>query len=190
MLLQYGYSCLHCACRGDGKEAIISLLLSRGADVNVRSSSGYTPIHLSCRERNGHHVTSMLLECPLIEMNAQDKWGRTPLHWSCRGNNFENALLLLEHGAAVDLKDCDGQTADKYLDPSYHPAANICKLFRWNRRKSFLKFVSGCFSAVEPSTTEQQQHHNPALMGLSHDDATAWKLFGDMLFVREICSYV
>ena len=65
------------ACQ-NGHEAIVSLLLEKGADVNAKNNDGWTPLHWA--SENGHEaIVSLLLEKG-ADVNAKDNDGETPLH--------------------------------------------------------------------------------------------------------------
>jgi ankyrin repeat protein len=103
------------------------LLITYDADVNAPEISGedlsaQTPLHVACR------VTATSL--PLVQAllgkgayrNGIDSWGRTPLMWAATSGHPEIAKLLLERGAAVNVRDThknnEGHSA---LMLTYHP---------------------------------------------------------------------
>jgi ankyrin repeat protein len=145
-----GKTPLHCACGYNGRESIvswggetplhnaswkghesvISLLLEKGADVNVKDNDGKTPLHCACGYNGcespillvgetplhkaswkGHEsVISLLLENG-ADVNINDKDGKTPLHYACGYNGCESIVsLLLEKGADIEAKDKSGWT--------------------------------------------------------------------------------
>jgi ankyrin len=80
-----GWTALHwAACHGD--EALVRLLLARGADINVRTASEFDPPDAR---------SSVSDECPL----------KTPLFAAAAGGRLAVARLLLDHGADLKLND-------------------------------------------------------------------------------------
>lgn len=95
----------------DGTPGIISLLLERGATVNVADVMGRTPIHMACAggalnfqeiyKAGGNH-----------QLRVKDKLQRTVFHWAaqhCWPEVLES--LIAELGTdLIDEKDIDGWT--------------------------------------------------------------------------------
>lgn len=94
-----------------GTTEIISLLLQRGATVNVRDAMGRAPIHISCvggalsfREvykAGGNH-----------NLREKDNWGRTVFHWAAQ-HGLPEVLedLVTELGTElINEPDVDGWT--------------------------------------------------------------------------------
>lgn len=81
----HGMSALHFAVRR-GNEGMVDLLLRAGANPNVPSSRGFTPLALACKF--GHTgVAEQLLAHPLLRPNAlvtaDSEQRMTPLLWAC-----------------------------------------------------------------------------------------------------------
>jgi ankyrin len=97
---------LHFACFR-GEPEIARLLLDCGAQVNVKSHKGETPLHLVSRGDydsldDGVRVAELLLERG-TDVNALDKSGWTPLHSASNFGKHEIARVLLSHGAKVNF---------------------------------------------------------------------------------------
>ena len=94
----------------DRDSEIVTFLIKAGADVNVQSNFGNTPLHFAAGFNNPEVVT-LLLEAG-ADLNAQSlfKSGHTPLHFAAGFNNPEVVTLLLEAGADVKAKDEYGRT--------------------------------------------------------------------------------
>ncbi len=85
--------------------AVAQLLIRRGANINVRTQTGETPLHYAVL-KSAPQVVALLLERgadPSARHNAH--W--TPLHYALvhSGPDFRSsALALIERGAAVDAQ--------------------------------------------------------------------------------------
>lgn len=110
-------SSLHYAARQNSLE-ILSLLLSRGAEVNITSAAGLTPLHFAARfkiaERSGEEERGEEVVDPGIamlvehgaEINKKDKFGLTALHYaSMRGNTTATEQLTRYPHTDLELGD-------------------------------------------------------------------------------------
>lgn len=87
-----------------------SLLLDRGASIDLRDFAGSTPLHYACL--NGKPATAALLVDRGADREARDNQGRTPLmlailgdaKWdaACGGRQNEVAALLIDRGVDVN----------------------------------------------------------------------------------------
>lgn len=75
---------------------VITLLLSKGADINRQAKDETTPLHVAAQEGCGDAV-SLLLEKG-AEINARDSQGRTPLKRAELWHQNAVAELLRQHG--------------------------------------------------------------------------------------------
>ena len=122
---------LYLAARFGGAKTIKMLLLA-GADVNQRTATGQTALHIACTTRDGsqqtrnlslnkktsYHVKETKPLRILIEKGAHvniiDDYGKSPLHYAAKCGNSFFVSILLEHGANVYLKDNAGMTVLEY----------------------------------------------------------------------------
>lgn len=86
----------------------VSLLIEKGADVNLRDSNGYAPLHSAARNRNGPIVE--LLAKNKADVNAPDSGGFTPIFYAAARNHVPTIDTLVKLGANVDAKDGNGIT--------------------------------------------------------------------------------
>ncbi|XP_005144086.1 ankyrin repeat domain-containing protein 22 isoform X1 [Melopsittacus undulatus] len=127
---------LICACK-QGNNRIVSYLLKRNADVNLRNKKDRTCLHYAVRKRftfldyvliiilmpvmligyllmvsktkQNENLIKMLLRSG-ADVNATDFSGSTALHYACKMNNQAVIPLLLQAHADTSLKNQDGET--------------------------------------------------------------------------------
>jgi F-type H+/Na+-transporting ATPase subunit beta len=97
-----GVTALHWAAT-TGDEPLLTFLLSRGADKNVKDLWGMTPLHHAVLMRQPAMVRLLLAHG--ADINAEDTTGFTPLHHAVLRNSLEVAKLLLVKGANVQAAD-------------------------------------------------------------------------------------
>ncbi|XP_064923495.1 ankyrin repeat domain-containing protein 22 isoform X3 [Columba livia] len=91
---------LICACK-KGNNQIVSYLLKRNANVNLRNKVSKT--------KQNENLIKMLLRAG-ADVNATDSSGCTALHYACEMRNQEVIPLLLEAHADTSVKNQDGET--------------------------------------------------------------------------------
>jgi ankyrin repeat protein len=105
-----------CGRRFTDKEArtqLVAVLLSKGAQVDVKDKDGITPLMLAIKRADIEVAQVLLQHLEGEGLEARDKQGRTALHLtvSDRAHYDIPALkLLLEHGATANTKDGNGVT--------------------------------------------------------------------------------
>ncbi|XP_013012520.1 ankyrin repeat domain-containing protein 22 [Cavia porcellus] len=128
---------LICACRR-GHTRIVSFLLKRNANVNLKNQKGRTCLHYAVKKRftffdyllivllmpvlligyflmvsktkQNEFLVRMLLNAG-VEVNATDCDGCTALHYACRMKNLTLIPLLLEAHADPMIKDKHGESS-------------------------------------------------------------------------------
>jgi hypothetical protein len=107
---------LHSAAYYRQLQMVQALLLEYKADVDVRESSGETPLHYlsntpasSQNVSQLHNVSRFLIEHG-ANVNARRVDLSTPLHKAARYGRIEFVRVLLEYGASVDAEDNNGRT--------------------------------------------------------------------------------
>jgi hypothetical protein len=144
-----GITALHYAAAG-GHVRCIQLLLDNDVPINLTDSLGDTALHYAAK-RNMRAAVAYLLFCK-ANPNLQNKTGATPLHHAARSDAYDAALLLLENGARLDLKDRDKQSA--YAIAKQSGSAHLCKL---------LKFAT---------KEVRRSHYSPVLAPFTHRHST------------------
>ena len=103
-----GLAPIHCAVINDCT-GLISFLLSKNIDLDVKSVSGATALHEAVR-RGNLSVISMLLEKG-VNVNSADAKGNTPLHTGIPSEVHRDVvIMLLEKGADPNARDSHGDT--------------------------------------------------------------------------------
>ena len=101
----HGQRAIHFAAeRGD--RALLSVLLSAGAEVNVQDHRRNTPLLLACKARH-LELASMLINAG-ADPAAVSELGNTPLLAACGAGHFELAKMLIEAGASAEPSRTDG----------------------------------------------------------------------------------
>jgi ankyrin repeat protein len=93
---------------GSGHEAVVQLLLEKGAEVDAKTGCGATPLHWAAW--NGHRAVMRLLLKEGAAIHARSHSGATALHWAAWRGHEAAVRLLLDKGADVNAKDETGFT--------------------------------------------------------------------------------
>jgi len=91
----------------------IDKLIKKGANVNCKSTDGYTPLIYSIFQ-NRIRIADYLLKNG-ADINLKDNDGLTPLMWAAECNSFSFIQLLIDAGADWNLKDNDDKDFIDYL---------------------------------------------------------------------------
>lgn len=104
-----GPSALHHAADSDfDMPTLVSMLIDRGLDVNLRDDIGSTPLHNAVLAENLETVRLLLGRG--ADINAKDSMGLTALHKAVAGGRLSAIRLLLDSGADIEAKDAVGRT--------------------------------------------------------------------------------
>lgn len=92
----------------------IRFLLQRGANPNIRSNDGLTPLQLATRLGFVEGVEELLKGG--AQVNVSDSQGETPLIAAVHQRNVELIRRLLAEGADPDRNDNSGRSARDYME--------------------------------------------------------------------------
>lgn len=98
-----GETALHSACTHYPKLEMIEYLLTHGADPNVRSDDGCTPLHqAACYSAHGEHFVEVvrLLHKHGARLDVADVYGRTPFTVASQENKLAFCKVLVEEPLA------------------------------------------------------------------------------------------
>jgi ankyrin repeat protein len=93
------------------KMRIVTLLIKRGADVNIRVRGNYTLLHCAAHLLNKDLVRELLIAG--CDPNSKTDAGETPLYKTLWAHDPKKDIikLLLEHGADLNLPTVGDETA-------------------------------------------------------------------------------
>jgi len=108
----YGNSALHTACR-HGFHDIACLLLSHGADCNIKNHKGSTALHFcgfaSTNAKDCEMIAKRLMEAG-SKIDDVDCHGNTPLMTACMAGHLHLMRVLIHLGASTDKKNLSGES--------------------------------------------------------------------------------
>ncbi len=93
----------------DGDIDQVKLLVSKGADVNAKDMTGYTPLFYAVQ--SGQKKAAELLIGGGANVNARDGYGNTPLHYATAHGLYDVCEVLILNGADVGARNLMGGTA-------------------------------------------------------------------------------
>ncbi|KAI1171403.1 ankyrin repeat-containing domain protein [Nemania sp. FL0916] len=91
-----------------GHNAIVGLLLERGANIEVADSVRRRPLH--CVVASGEEATARLLLEAGAWVDSTDHWSRTPLHYAAVNREEAIIRLLFERGAGIESTEDERRT--------------------------------------------------------------------------------
>ena len=114
-----GMTALHWAARQNDLETA-QMLIGAGAKPDVATRYGVTPLYFACQKGNAAMI-DLLLRAG-IDPNSANPGGETALMTASRTGNVDAVKLLLDHRAAIDMKESQrGQTALMWAVLENHP---------------------------------------------------------------------
>lgn len=103
-----GFHALYLAAGAENAEKVVKFLLARGAKVNLKNKSGYTPIHnaCGCGEKG---AIGALLEAR-ADLNIRSNAGSAPIHVAALSNQPDALEALANLKANLDMPAFGGNT--------------------------------------------------------------------------------
>jgi ankyrin repeat protein len=104
-----------------GDEGLVAFLLERGADPNVATADGYSPLLWAVEaEEEGSTAVLARLIAAGADLHREGFNGWTPLHMAASRGRAEKCRLLLDAGAEIDRR----ATVDGYRTPLMEASAS------------------------------------------------------------------
>jgi len=104
-----GWTALMIAASVKDGEALVDLLLSKGADPNEKNNNGQTALHFASSKSNLDTIKKLLAH--KASARVKDKRGQLALHRAAAVGNVPIVKLLLDSRSPLNATDIDGFTA-------------------------------------------------------------------------------
>ena len=86
-----GYTALHYSC-GSGNVGVVKALVKNKANVNVKTNSGDTPLHVAAQYSH-FQITMALINTFNCDINVKGQFGRSLLHSACASSGFDGSVV-------------------------------------------------------------------------------------------------
>jgi tetratricopeptide (TPR) repeat protein len=114
-----GWTVLHYALWGPGRDEMLELLLRHGADVHASTKEG-TPLHFAATHNNVRAARRLISQNAALE--AEDDAKRTPIVRAALEKKYEMVKLFLNEGALLDTSQFDSKpNIKKFLSSIENP---------------------------------------------------------------------
>lgn len=169
----YGRSPLHRACK-IGDVNLISLLIERGADVNMPYETGIRPLMYAI-SLNRMYIVDLFVSHG-AEINAKTFNGHTALHNACTMNNPIFIDYLIQNGADVCAQTSTGETPLSKLNSGRNPLALTAMVKNIAKLKYEKKCILDSDIQLIKENPEMQQHFDACILELNKISSTVlWK---------------
>eukprot|EP00033_Pygsuia_biforma_P002193 GCRY01002431.1.p1 GENE.GCRY01002431.1~~GCRY01002431.1.p1 ORF type:complete len:456 (+),score=115.80 GCRY01002431.1:115-1482(+) len=133
-----GCSAVHVAA-AKGKEEVLSFLIGKRADVNLRDNAGKTPLFYACSL--GQRNAAAILLTNKADLSLSNDYGNTPLHAAVRNGHFGIVELLILNGCDPDQENNAGESCyDRAKTPEIRRFVKVCasrrqkEVEKWNAK--------------------------------------------------------
>ncbi|KZL73404.1 ankyrin repeat-containing protein [Colletotrichum tofieldiae] len=97
-------------------EALVNLLLQKGADVNLKSKKSATPLpfnvlHFVASKNNLDVAKTLISHDPPVSTRVRDKRGQYPIHRAAAVGSAPMVMLLIKNKSPLNATDASGYTA-------------------------------------------------------------------------------
>ena len=93
----------------NSRVSVVLTLLAKGAEVNAKDSSGWTPLHHAAVGGYVSIIAALVAE-EKTEVDLKDNFGVTPLYWVAGSGYYDGVVALIAAGADVTLTNNNGET--------------------------------------------------------------------------------
>jgi ankyrin repeat protein len=109
----------------EGQIEDMGVLLSNGADVNIKTNKGMAPLHSAVIGKQPEAVNFLLKYG--ADVNAPNAIGGTPIFYAVLKDRIDLAETLLAHGASLNAKDKRGGTPfDIAIESEERDGRSVC----------------------------------------------------------------
>ncbi len=130
-----------------GKAVLDYLMAQYPFDINAKSGSLNTPLHVAARASNLDTLTHLLAKG--AEPNRKNGYGETPLHLGVRRNNIPLVRCLLMNNAEPDIQNNEFQSASQLADLLGHTQSKRL-IEKWHKYQETEPYLEQYFQ-VRPS---------------------------------------
>lgn len=102
-------SCLSGYVENNNVEAI-KLAVRNRVSVNVADNAGVTPLHIAAKSNDRLQCMKELLKSESVNIDVKTFSGDTPVAFSCKTDSNRVLKVLIQHGADLNLSNCDKET--------------------------------------------------------------------------------
>merc|ERR1712098_214653 len=148
-----------------GHWSAVEVLLSFGANPNVKTEAGMAAIHHAAFQNKPQFIDLLLQNG--AEIDADENRLRTPLMVAANSGALGAVHILLARGANRNLKDCKGQTAADHAKRENHDFA--------------VELLLGKTVRVETEISDKKLEHETAIAGIK-----TTKFDNEILFLIEM----
>ncbi|WP_332328280.1 ankyrin repeat domain-containing protein [Endozoicomonas sp. GU-1] len=120
------YMPLHFAAE-QGQQEAINALITRGANVDARTTDGRTPLHCAAEQGQQEAINALITRG--ANVNARTTDGRTPLHCAAEKGQRKAMDALIARGANVNARTEEGDTALKRASDNKKLSISLIKSF-------------------------------------------------------------